>query len=280
MRTLPEVAHASDPVRSPEGSAVRVTVTLVGDAEDAKAAVPALLARTAASQADHPGLTIAQTGDASVSVGVNEKQGRDLARAEMISLPVTILILFVVFGAVLAAGIPVLLALSAVAGSIGLYGLASWLFPDAGGAATSVVFLLGMAVGVDYSLFYLKRAREERARSGGTITHAAAVELAAATSGRSIWFSGLAVIVSLAGLYLVDDVIFSSIATGGILVVAVAMASSLTVLPAMLTAFGPRLGRAQARGAGRMWPTILRPAVQRPVAEPGSTDVSRLLIVL
>jgi RND superfamily putative drug exporter len=198
---------------------------------------------------------------------VNESLGRDLSRTEMISLPVTFLILFVVFGTVLAAGIPVLLAVSAFVGSVGLYAVASWVFPDAGGAAVSVVFLLGMAVGVDYALFYVKRVREEQAHAGGRLSHIAAVEAAAATSGRAIVTSGIAVIASLAGLYVVDDVIFSSIATGAILVVAVAIASSLTVLPALLVVLGRWMGgrRRHARDWSQSrWTAVLQPALRRP----------------
>ncbi|WOX21420.1 MMPL family transporter [Streptomyces solicathayae] len=272
----PVVVDVAAPVRSADGSALRIAVTLRGDRETAKKDVDALLAETAAVRADHPELRIEQTGSASISVAVNDKQGQDLQRTEMISLPVTFLILFVVFGAVLAAGIPVLLALSAFAGSVGLYGLASWVFPDAGGAALSAIFMLGMAVGVDYSLFYLKRVREERARTGGTLSHTAAVELAAATSGRAVVDSGLAVSLALAGLYVMDDVIFSSIATGSILVTLVAVVGSLTVLPAVLAKLGPRMdGRRLRRRAarnpqgarqeGRLWAALLRPVMRRPL---------------
>ncbi len=275
MRGLPEVAAVGEPVRSADGAAVRVPVTLAGDTETARKGVRALLPETAAVQAAHPDLTVAQTGGASISAAVNDKQGADLARVEMISLPITFVILFVVFGAVLAAALPVLLALSAFLGSVGLYAVASWVFPDAGGAAVSVVFLLGMAVGVDYALFYLKRVREERARGG--LSPAAAVEAAAATSGRAVVTSGIAVIVSLAGLYLVDDVIFASIATGAILVVAVALAASLTVLPALLVVLGGVDARyaSSARWMGERhqhlreapggrWAAVLQPALRRP----------------
>ncbi|MCT4352315.1 MMPL family transporter [Streptomyces sp. Je 1-79] len=274
METLPAVESVGAPVASRGGDAVRVAVTLRGDRETAKKDVGALLVQTTAVQRAHPGLTVEQTGSASLSVGVNDKQGQDLRRTEMISLPVTFLILLVVFGAVLAAGIPVLLALFSFAGAVGLYGLASWVFPDAGGAALSVIFMMGMAVGVDYSLFYLKRAREERERSGGTISHARAVELAAATSGRAVVDSGFAVALSLAGLYLVGDVIFSSIATGAILVTLVAVGGSLTVLPALLAKLGHRMdgGRLARRrrggsggGEGRVWAALLRPVVRRPL---------------
>ncbi|GAA3486231.1 MMPL family transporter [Streptomyces cremeus] len=271
MRDLPAVIGVAAPVRSANGDSLLITVTLRGDRETAKKDVGALLAQTAAVQKAHPGLRVEQTGSASVSDGINDRQSKDLQRTEMISLPVTFLILLVVFGAVLAAGIPVLLALLAFAGAVGLYGPASWLFPDAGGAALSVIFMLGMAVGVDYSLFYLKRVREERERSGGALSHAAAVELAAATSGRAVVESGLAVALSLGGLYLMDDVIFSSIATGAILVTLVAVGSSLTILPALLAGLGPRVdgrkGRAGRRsGHSRAWTALLRPVLRRPLA--------------
>ncbi|MBT2444298.1 MMPL family transporter [Streptomyces sp. ISL-36] len=271
MAALPAVESVAEPVVARGGDAVRVAVTLRGDKETAKQDVDALLAQTAAVQEAHPGLLIEQTGSASISVAVNDKQGQDLGRTEMISLPVTFLILLVVFGAVLAAGVPVLLALFSFAGAVGLYGLASWVFPDAGGAALSVIFMMGMAVGVDYSLFYLKRAREERERSGATISHARAVELAAATSGRAVVDSGLAVALALAGLYLVGDVVFSSIATGAILVTLVAVGGSLTVLPALLALLvhrmdgGRRARRKGRRAEGRMWAAVLRPVVRRPL---------------
>ncbi|MGW6568084.1 MMPL family transporter [Streptomyces sp. NPDC054975] len=276
MAALPAVESVGAPAASSSGpgGAVRVAITLRGDRETAKKDVETLLAETAAVQRAHPALTIEQTGSASISVAVNAKQGQELQRTEMISLPVTFLILLVVFGAVLAAGIPVVLALFAFVGAVGLYGLASWVFPDAGGAALSVIFMMGMAVGVDYSLFYLKRAREERERSGETLSHARAVELAAATSGRAVVDSGLAVALSLAGLYLVGDVIFSSIATGAILVTLVAVGGSLTVLPALLATLGHRMDggrRARRRavgggaGQGRVWAALLRPVVRRPL---------------
>jgi RND superfamily putative drug exporter len=271
LGTVPGVAGVGAPARSGDGSTLRIPVTMAGTSDDARKAVRLVLTRVDRVQADHPSVRIVETGGPSISVGINAKQGQDLARTELISLPVTFVILFVVFGAVLAAGVPVLLALSAFAGAVGLYGLASWVFPDAGGAAISVVFMLGMAVGVDYSLFSLKRVREERARAGGRLSHVAAVEIAAATSGRAIVTSGVAVVVSLCGLYLADDVIFSSIATGAILVVAVSMASSLTVLPALLVLLGRRMdgraGRARRhRAPSTTWARVLRPALRRPVA--------------
>ena len=160
--------------------------------------------------------------------------GKDFDRAELLSLPVTLVILIVAFGALIAAGVPVLLALSSVAAAMGLSALASHLVP-ATDTTTSVILLIGMAVGVDYSLFYVRREREERAKGRVRLD---AVEIAAATSGHAVVVSGFAVIISMAGLFLANDAIFSSLAVGSILVVAVAVLGSLTVLPALLAKLG------------------------------------------
>jgi RND superfamily putative drug exporter len=284
MRALPEVAAVAAPARSADGTALQVAVTMTGDQVAAKSHLAPLLAITNSAQSAHPDLRIAETGDASIGKGTDQQRGNDLLLSESITLPVTLIILLVVFGAVLAAGVPVLLALSAIAASIGLSALFSHLVPDAGVGA-EVIILMGMAVGVDYSLFYVKREREERRRAGGKLAHRQAIELAAATSGRAIVVSGIGVVVSTACLFIAGDVIFSSLATAAIIVVLVAVMSSLTVLPALLATLGPRLdrpripllGRRMDRPeAGRIWTALLRPATRHPAA----TLVVALLITL
>ncbi|MBE1461162.1 MMPL family transporter [Kibdelosporangium phytohabitans] len=270
VRALPGVAEVASAQRSADGGTLLVAITLSGDIKQAKVDVGAVAAEVRAVAAARPGLRIEQTGSASNSLGVNKQLSDGLLRAEMITLPVTLLILFVVFGSIVAAGVPLLLALSSVGASMGLYTLASHVFPDAGGAVANVILMIGLAVGVDYSLFYLKRAREERARSRGELTHRAAIELAAATAGRTVVVSGLAVLVAVAGLYLTGDIVFSSIATGSIIVVLVSVASSLTVLPALLVVFGRRAdpGRVARRwgrsGGGQVWPRMVRAVLRRP----------------
>jgi putative drug exporter of the RND superfamily len=275
MRAIPDVATVADPVRSSDGNALMVAVTVKGNDRAAIQIVPGLIEQTAAVQQAYPDLVVAQTGSGSVERDVQALIGEDLVSAEMITLPITLIILLVVFGSILAAGVPVLLAITSVAAAIGLTALSTYVFPSAGGAVTNIILMMGMAVGVDYSLFYLKREREERQRSGGTISHAAAVELAAATSGRTIVVSGFAVLVSIAAMFLASDVIFSSIAAGSMIVVLVAMVSSLTVLPALLAKLGRRVDnsrvpflrrRATQSGTGRLWPAMLRPAMRHPVA--------------
>lgn len=285
MRKLPEVRSVAAPVRSEDGTAVMVSVTMRGAELDAKKHVDPLRAQTSEVQARHPGLRVEETGGPSISEGVDGQRGDDLARTEMIALPVTLITLLFVFRSFAMAAVPLLLALSSIASAVGLSMLASHAFPDAG-VGTNVILLIGLAVGVDYTLFYLKREREERARADGRLGPEALVELAAATSGRAVVLSGLAVAVSSATLFLADDVIFSSIATGAIVVTLVAVASSLSVLPALLAKLGAHAERRAARraargsrpprgalrsrpeqagsGAGRITTAMLRPTSSRP----------------
>ncbi|MFE2261948.1 MMPL family transporter [Streptomyces griseosporeus] len=279
MRRLPEVAGVAEPVLSADRSVVMVEVTLGGEERDAKDKVDALVAQTEAVSAAYPRLLLEETGSPSISKGVEQQRGDDLALSEKITLPITLVTLLVVFGSVTMAGVPLLLALSSIAAAVGLSMVVSHLSPDAG-VGTNVILMIGLAVGVDYTLFYLKREREERARSGGRLSPEALVELAAATSGRAVVVSGLAVVASTATLYLASDVIFSSLATGTIVVVLVAVASSLTALPALLVKLGRRqerrarrraergrpVRRARGDGGGRVWGALLRPASRHPLA--------------
>ncbi|MQY15855.1 hypothetical protein SRB5_60460 [Streptomyces sp. RB5] len=272
MRTLPEVRAVAKPVAVKD--AVRVTVTLKGAELDGKKHVEPLRAQTEKTQERFPGLRVEETGGPSVSKGVEELRGKDLSRTEMIALPVTLLTLLIVFRSASMALVPLLLALSSIAASIGLSMVASHAFPDAGVGA-NIILLVGLAVGVDYTLFYLKREREERAH--GRQGARARVELAAATSGRAVVVSGVAVAASSATLYLADDVIFSSIATAAVLVTLVAVVSSLTVLPALLAKLGARAERRERRreargkartrpaGPGRLTRALLDRTRRRPV---------------
>ncbi|PTH87142.1 hypothetical protein C9J60_17330 [Streptomyces sp. A244] len=293
MRRLPEVAGVADPLLSGDRRTLMVEVALKGEERDAKDKVDALLAQTAAVQKSHPGLLLEETGSPSVSKGVDQQRSDDLALSEAITLPVTLLTLLVVFGSVTMAGVPLLLALSSIAAAVGLSMVVSHVSPDAG-VGTNVILMIGLAVGVDYTLFHLKREREERARSGGRLSSEALVELAAATSGRAVVVSGLAVVASTATLYLASDVIFSSLATGTIVVVLVAVASSLTALPALLVKLGRRAERRASRraelgkpvrrvrgqGGGRMWDALLRPAARHPLATLCVSVMALLALVL
>ena len=264
-QALPEVVTVADPQWSPDRSAVLVVATLRDDAEAAPVA-----RAVAQAAADHPDLQVRGTGDATLDEAIDERVADDLASAEVISLPVTLILMLLAFGALVAAGLPVLLGATSVAATIGISAPLSRLVP-ADPTVASMIVLIGMAVGVDYSLFYLKREREERARGLGSVD---AVAIAAQTSGHSILVSGGAVIASMAGLFLVGDPTFDSLAVGAIVVVAVAVLGSITVLPALLGGLGawvdrPRVPLVWRLGArvdrGSVSGRVLGPVVRHPV---------------
>ncbi|HEV7721513.1 MAG TPA: MMPL family transporter [Iamia sp.] len=269
MVALPEVAAVGEAIWSAEGDAALVPVRMRGDPEEASDHVAPLRAVTEAVAADHPTVRVEETGGASVDAAVTAVVEEDLASAEALSLPVTLGLMLLAFGALIAAAVPVLLALTSVAISLGLYAVVSQIVPDMGTVA-NMVLLIGMAVGVDYSLFFVKRQREERQKGHGPID---AVEIAAATAGHSILVAGVAVIVSVSALLLVGNVIFSGLAVGAILVVAVAMLGSLTVVPALVGRLGrwvdrprvPLLWRLAARTRpGALSGRLVAPVLRRP----------------
>jgi putative drug exporter of the RND superfamily len=271
LTPLDSVQAIGQPVWSENGKAALLPIELKGTADDAADAIEKVVATTAEVQQSNPDLSIAQAGTASLDAGIWKQVGSDLAKAEKLSLPITFALMLLAFGALIAAGIPVLLAFSAVGAALGFYAPLSFLFPD-GGSVANVVLLIGMAVGVDYSLFYLKREREERRKGRSTLD---AVEIAAATSGHSVVVSGLAVIVSMAGLYVAQDMTFASMATATIVVVAVAVLGSLTVLPALLAKLGHRVDRPRVPllwrlnrriGPGGISRRILAPVLSHPRA--------------
>jgi RND superfamily putative drug exporter len=174
----------------------------------------------------------------------------------------------VAFGALVAAGLPLLLAVTGVVATLGLVGPISRLMP-VDTTISNVILLIGLAVGVDYSLFYLKRVREERAAGR---SNEAAIEAAAATSGRAVVVSGFTVIIAMAGMYLAGSPTFVSLATGTIVVVAVSVLGSVSVLPAALSALGDRVEKGRIPFAGRVrrergvWSRVVGLVLRRPLA--------------
>ena len=235
-----------------------------------QAVAPALRA-VAAVAARHPGLLVAEAGDASTDRAGNALISHDFRQAEVTSVPVTLILLAGVFGALIAAGIPLLLAATAVITAVSLLAIPGQWLP-VGSSTSEVVLIIGMAVGIDYSLFYLRREREERARGASTTE---ALRRAAATSGRAIVVSGLTVMIALGGLFLTGYSVFTGVAIGTIAVVGVAVAGSLTVLPALLAWLGPWadrgripfLGRRRtAARPSRLWAALARRVVRHPAA--------------
>ncbi|HSS33990.1 MAG TPA: MMPL family transporter [Solirubrobacterales bacterium] len=236
------VTEVSSPVDgggqvSADGHSALIEFQIPGDKEQAEAKVDASLAATAAAQRANPDLRIEQFGDASASKAISAVFEEDLSKAETTSLPVTLIILVLAFGALVAAFVPLLIGFSSVIATLGLLALPSQLVPMDPNVS-AVVVLVGLAVGVDYSLFYMRREREER-RAGRSAT--ASLQAAAATSGRAVLVSGLTVISAMAGMLLSGDPTFTSFAVGTMTVVGVAMFASLTVLPAVLSKLGDRV---------------------------------------
>ena len=266
---------------SKDGRSALVTFTVPGNVPDVNQAVTTLQHAVAGVQAKHPDLRIAETGDASVTQAINNSL--NFGKAEATSVPITLILLLLVFGALVAAGIPVLLALTALTAAIGVVTIASHWLPVAS-STFEVVVVVGMAVGVDYSLFYLRREREERAAGRSP---AEALRIAARTSGRTILVSGLTVMAAMSGLFFVGGGPFTGFALGTIAVVGLAVIGSLTVLPGLLAWLGPKadagripfLGRRQAAAPpSRLWGALARRVVARPLVWGGVTVVVLLAL--
>ena len=260
-------------MRAPVVSASRHDVLIrfaVKGAPDTSAdRVQPILDAVARARSAHPDVTIEQFGEASANKWFNDTIMKDFKRAEWTAVPLALGILLVVFGALVAALLPVVLALTAFLAANGLLALISHAM-HVDTSASSVMLLMGLAVGVDYCLFYLRREREERAAGRAPD---AALRAAAATSGRSVLISGLTVIVAMAGMFLSGMQLFAGFAIATILVVLIAMVGSVTVLPALLSLLGDRvewgrvpfLSRMRRPSDGsRLWKVVLDRVLARP----------------
>jgi RND superfamily putative drug exporter len=268
---------------SADGRSALVTFGVPGPQDDQTTAVGPALRAVAAVQARNPGLLIAEGGDASEQRAINSVLDSGFRRAEATSVPITLVLLLLVFGALIAAGIPLLLAITSVITALSLLtAITRWL--PVVSSTREVVMVIGMAVGIDYSLFYLRREREERAAGRD---NREALRIAAGTSGRAILVSGLTVMIALSGLFITGDPVFSGIALGTIAVVGSAVLGSLTVLPALLSWLGPRadkgkvpfLGRRRsAARPSRVWAFLVRSVVRRPLVWGGVALIALLAL--
>ncbi|MFH8925869.1 MMPL family transporter [Streptomyces pristinaespiralis] len=259
---------------SRDGRSALVQFDVRGDPGTASERIDPVLKAVADVQDRHPDLRVEELGGASMGKTFDEAFGDDFRRAEFSAVPVALGILLIAFGALVAALLPVLLAITAIMATMGLMGVVSHVMPMSE-TASSVMLLVGLAVGVDYCLFYLRREREERAagRDGRT-----AIMIAAATSGRAVVVSGVTVCVAMAGMLFTGIGEFKSMGLASLTVVAVAMVGSVTVLPALLSLLGERvekgrlpfLGR-RKRAAGahsgesRVWTRVLGGVLKRPL---------------
>ena len=256
---------------SADGRSVLVQFDVKGDADKAADKIEPILNGVAAVQNATPGFVIEEFGFASATHVLDDTLGKDFKKAEQLTVPITLIILLFAFGALVAAGLPVLLAFSAVLASIGFYSLFTNLVPGDFTTTQSVILLIGMAVGVDYSLFYLRREREER--HAGHRPREALLRTAA-TSGQAVIISGATVLIAMAGMFLAGNKIFTSIAIGTMLVVLCAIVGSVTVLAALLSKLGDRVDKGRIpvigrrkhdAGESRAWRFVLDRVLHRPV---------------
>ena len=240
---------------SRDGRSALVQYEIRGDMMESQNKIQPVLNAIAKVQAAHPSLYVADFGYASATHELNNTVGKDFKRAELFSLPLTLLILLIAFGSFIASRVPVLLAFSGVLAATALATLVSHLVPAAD-PTKSVILLIGMAVGVDYSLFTIRRAREEKHKG---LSSREALIVASATSGQAVLISGLTVMIAMAGMLFTGSKIFTSIAVGSMIMVAVALVGSLTVLPAVMAWMGDKLHRSRIPGLRRLMETPREP---------------------
>ena len=257
---------------SDDGHSTLVNFEIKGDTENARAMkiVDHTVLEVKAAQKAHSDFNVEQFGSGSSEEAFQDIFKSDLQKATFGSLPITLILLVLAFGTLVAAGIPLLLAITGVMSTMGIVAALSHLSPVEE-SINHVILLIGLAVGVDYALFYLRRVREER--SAGR-SKEAAIEAAASTSGRAVLVSGITVMIAMAGMYFAGAATFTSFATGTIVVVAVAMLGSLTVLPALLSMLGDRTEKGRVPGLGRLrnrvarvgiWSRIVDRVLRRPL---------------
>src|SRR4051794_16169461 len=223
----------------------------------------------AAAGTRHPAVTVEEFG-VNVNTEIDKAVADDFLTAGVASVPITLIVLVIAFGALVAAGLPLLLALTAVVATTGLLALPSQLMPMSADVGV-IVLLIGLAVGVDYAMFYLKREREERAAGRSA---SAALEAAAATSGRAVLTSGLTVMVAMGGMLFTGDKTFMGFGIATIIVVAIAVLGSLTVLPATMAVLGDRVEKFRlplihrlhkGKRSGGLWSAVLDRVLRRPI---------------
>jgi putative drug exporter of the RND superfamily len=272
------VQQAVDPYQagnrlvSQDRHATLIPVTMAGSLDDADKNIDQVLDRTL--HAPHPdGVRVWVAGEATAAKDANAIAEQDLRKGETIGIVAALVILVVVFGALAAAVVPIIMAITSIVVALGLVSLLGLAF-DLSFLVTNMITMIGLAVGIDYSLFIVSRYREERAHGRDKL---AAIAAAGATANRAVFFSGMTVVLALAGLLLTPTTVFRSIAAGAITVVLVAVAASLTLLPALLAVMGDRVNalrvpvlfRRRQQDLERthgIWARVARRVMARPTA--------------
>ena len=275
LRALPEVAsvisyyEVGDPrLVSMDRRVLRAQVAIAGDEDDAEDKIDTILdtVRTAATDSVG-GFYIGMAGDLSVLKQKDDLAKEDLARVLMVTLVLALVIMLLVFRAVVASLIPLALAMGAITTAMGIAALVSQSYPQAEGYDV-LISMLGLAVGIDYSLFIISRFRTERQAGRPRLE---AITVASNTTGRAVFYAGVTVVLSLAALALTNNPVFISIALGAIFVVLIAIVGSLTFLPALLSVLGDNVNRlrvpvlGRANGSGGLWSAITKRVLASPV---------------
>jgi len=249
------------------GDVTFALVDLEGELEDAVSNIDPVLDAVAEAEETSDGFEILVGGDASLSKQVSEVVEEDFARASFLEYPIMIVILILAFGALVAALVPVALAFAAIVTASGILAVVSQSFALSE-IYTHMVLLMGLATGIDYSLFVITRFRRERAVG---VSKEEAIRTASGTSGKAVVFAGATVVLAIGGMFLVDNAIFVSLALAAIVVVALAVVISMTLLPALIAMLGdnidrlsiPFLGRGTGEGGG-VWGFITDRVLARP----------------
>ncbi|MEU4246985.1 MMPL family transporter [Amycolatopsis sp. NPDC026612] len=270
-----------DPAQvSADGRSGLVTFRLTGTGAEVRSRLATATVAVDAVAARHASVRLAQAGDLSVSGAVDKSIKDDIGRSEARSLPLTVLILLVVFGSLVAAAVPVLLAGTAVVATFGFLSVVDNWIP-VNSATSAITLLIGMAVGVDYSLFFLRRTREERAHGVDE-----SIRIAARTSGHVIVVSGLTVVLCVTGLLFTGLDNLRGLTVGTILVVGLAVLAAVTVLPATLSLLGHRVDRGRIPWLGRrrtrseFWATMANTVTRRPALWSGLATALLVLLAL
>jgi hypothetical protein len=227
---------------SPDETTVRIEGRVPGERERVRDLLEPVLPIVDATRAAHPELAIHIIGNTFINDDINELISKGLDESLRLTIPLTFLILLFAFGAIVASVIPLVLAITSLVAAFGILGIYSQIVGPVSPNATQLVVLIGLAVAIDYSLFMITRFRVER-RVGRD--RAKAIEVSSSTAGRAVFFSGMAVMISLASLITLGVAFFTSMAVATVSVVLISVVGSLTFLPATLAILGDRvdLGR-------------------------------------
>jgi len=271
-------------VLSPDGTTAIITARIAGDATETGIKADAIRPLDDQFRADYPSLTILALDNTLINADFGTYVNDSLDGLLVPTLLITFLILLIASRSAVAAVVPIVMALSAIIGAMGLVGIYSQAIAPVSQYVAQIVVLIGLAVAVDYSLFVISRFRTERTAGRDKI---AAIEVASSTAGRAVFFSGLAVMISLGGLLLINDDVFKSIAIGSIAVVLISVTGSLTFLPATLSIldrkvmrFGiPYLSRDRGEGRG-IWGGVVRFATNRAVVAAAAAGAILILIAV